>query len=407
MSSTELNSARKLFFGLLWVDMILTGIIGLNAFSTVGTLREVEAGLIEVDQSMLDGFEFWGNLAKLTLLTMIAVGIGLVKWLNACYAYARSVIGVSGLKQEGWTTWSWLVPFLNLFKPYQVISELYKVGGTGYSTPEGWRQETGSGALLAWWIFWVIMHIVMWQMFRVMMWGSPNIHNAIMSTQLQAWSCFGSLLVAGLWFWIGSWLTQRLQERRCLSADSFQPPIRTQSPSPDPAPIWPAPTRGTPPTSRATSNVAMPTNTASSQPKNLHSIPNIDEDVIYEIVGKEIQEGRTETGLWTRLFAEMNGDETKVKVAYIKRRAEKLIASEQARIQEQLRVQEEGQKAARIVELELQALAKAAGVTIEQAKEMLWFGITREGNKFLFEEYRYDRIEDAVNYAETRYGRLR
>lgn len=133
----------------------------------------------------------------------------------------------------------------------------------------------------------------------------------------------------------------------------------------------------------------------------------IDEDVIYEIVGKEIQEGRTETGLWTRLFAEMNGDETKVKVAYIKRRAEKLIASEQARIQEQLRVQEEGQKAARIVELELQALAKAAGVTIEQAKEMLWFGITREGNKFLFEEYRYDRIEDAVNYAETRYGRLR
>ncbi len=151
----------------------------------------------------------------------------------------------------------------------------------------------------------------------------------------------------------------------------------------------------------------MPTNTASSQPKNLHSIPNIDEDVIYEIVGKEIQEGRTETGLWTRLFAEMNGDETKVKVAYIKRRAEKLIASEQARIQEQLRVQEEGQKAARIVELELQALAKAAGVTIEQAKEMLWFGITREGNKFLFEEYRYDRIEDAVNYAETRYGRLR
>jgi hypothetical protein len=51
---------------------------------------------------------------------------------------------------------------------------------------------------------------------------------------------------------------------------------------------------------------------------NTHAV---DEDAIYAIVAEEIETGTTDKGLWTRLYAEFDGDEKKTKIAYIKQRA--------------------------------------------------------------------------------------
>lgn len=48
-------------------------------------------------------------------------------------------------------------------------------------------------------------------------------------------------------------------------------------------------------------------------------------DRIYEEVAEELERERVDKGLWTRLYAEFDGDERKVKVGYIKARAEKLL----------------------------------------------------------------------------------
>jgi hypothetical protein len=64
------------------------------------------------------------------------------------------------------------------------------------------------------------------------------------------------------------------------------------------------------------------------------SFDPIDEDTIYTIVAEELDTGKTDKGLWTRLFAECGGDEKQVKVLYINRRAEKLLKSEKARVEQ-------------------------------------------------------------------------
>lgn len=75
-----------------------------------------------------------------------------------------------------------------------------------------------------------------------------------------------------------------------------------------------------------------------------------DEDAAYEVVANEMESGKTDKGLWTRLFAELDGDEKKTKIAYIKQRAEKLMVAERVRTEqrkreevEQLRQAEEEQ----------------------------------------------------------------
>ena len=57
----------------------------------------------------------------------------------------------------------------------------------------------------------------------------------------------------------------------------------------------------------------------------------VDEDAIYAAIGKELETGSTDKGLWTRLFAEYDGDENRTKVVYIKQRAEKLKSIERTR----------------------------------------------------------------------------
>ena len=51
---------------------------------------------------------------------------------------------------------------------------------------------------------------------------------------------------------------------------------------------------------------------------------SIDEDAIYTSIAVELETGATDKALWTRLFAQCDGDENKTKAAYIKHRADKL-----------------------------------------------------------------------------------
>ena len=56
-----------------------------------------------------------------------------------------------------------------------------------------------------------------------------------------------------------------------------------------------------------------------------------DEEAIYETIAAELESGATDKGLWTRVFAECEGDEKRTRVLYIKQRAEKLKVIESVR----------------------------------------------------------------------------
>lgn len=150
MNKEKLESAKNLFFIALGIDIAVTALVVISYFWSAGVLRDVGAGRITADQSTISAMEFWDSFSKLMLLTILGVGLGLVKWLNTCYGYAKETIGASGFKNEGWTAGGWIIPIFNLFKPYQVINEIYKAGSPTYAVPDGWKKESGSGLLLAW-----------------------------------------------------------------------------------------------------------------------------------------------------------------------------------------------------------------------------------------------------------------
>lgn len=66
---------------------------------------------------------------------------------------------------------------------------------------------------------------------------------------------------------------------------------------------------------------------------------SVDENLIYTEIANELETGTTDKVLWTRLFAECNGDENQTKVLYIKQRADKLISAERMRLAEMAQLQ--------------------------------------------------------------------
>lgn len=81
----------------------------------------------------------------------------------------------------------------------------------------------------------------------------------------------------------------------------------------------------------------------------------IDEDQIYVLIAEELEAGRPEKGLWTRLFAECGGDEKETRVLYIKQRAQRLFASEQTRLEKL--AHEQAAEAAKAKRLRLEGLS--------------------------------------------------
>jgi len=113
----------------------------------------------------------------------------------------------------------------------------------------------------------------------------------------------------------------------------------------------------------------------------------VDEDAIYKSVSDELESDSINSGLWTRLYAESDGDEIKTKVAYIRHRAAALI--EEARLQLKQEVEERN---------EAGEANPFEGMTDEQLiKE---FGITHDSEYYYYSEYKYKKLQEAISYAK-------
>jgi hypothetical protein len=352
MNREQLEGARRLFFILLGADIVVTAIIAISNIWGLGVLGDIQTGRREVTPALLSTLNFWDGFGKLAILSSCAVGVGLVKWLNACYRFASEALGATGFKNEGWTVVGWIIPVFNVFKPYQIINELYRAGSKLYRQPDDWKKESGSGFLLTWWIYYAVTHffvaMLSKQLLRDMWRDDLSLKQSIGLIEISTVICVISITIAFLWFWVANFLTQRLLARSVVSGNSLPLPASQLSAASQGVSAVRAP--GTITTVATSSIASAPTRSPVGAAKAVSPPPvspqtvTVDEDTVYAAIADELETSATDKGLWTRLFAECDGDENRTKAAYIKQRAEKLLSAERARLEEEaeLRAEEEG-----------------------------------------------------------------
>jgi TPR repeat protein len=283
MYTNKLLNAKRYFFISLYIDVFAIFLaLGCN-FYLLNVFLEIKHGRIAPSQALIDRVELVELFSKFSLLTMLCVGLALVNWLSACYKYARFEKGLVGFRQEKWIAAGWIIPLFNLVKPYQVINEIYKAGGSRGGNSEGWEKEKGSISLLLWWIFWAVTHFVFIVVGKAIFKTSNQQYIDIgKATDLyvsHSLLLVGSVIVTLLWFWVSGKLTKRL-----IVGGGEK--IRSKSVA-------------------GAAFIAR-------------------ENGAFAEALAEFEEGRLDKGVWARAFADAGGDESKAKALYIKARAEAL-----------------------------------------------------------------------------------
>lgn len=292
MSQIKLESAKNNLFIALGIDMVVTALMIMADLWVVGAINDIRSGASTLDQSTLDTIEFWDSFSKIMILTTIGVGITLVRWLGACYEYAKETLKATGFSNEGWKVLGWIVPIMNLFKPYQVLSEIYKAGASGCSGGNEWKKAPGSGLLLVWWIFWIVNHMILWGIAKQNL--RSSLRDDLTFDQIISMSyggiaiCVISLIVASLWFVVAGVLTRRLL--------GCSVPVVTMA-----------------------------------APSNAELTANVEEQ-IYAQIADELDGANMDKAAWTRAYAASDGEDKKVRSAYIKLRFERLM-SEREKVQ--------------------------------------------------------------------------
>lgn len=105
-------------------------------------------------------------VAIIYLLIFILSGVMFISWFRRAYANLHK--RVSGLEhQEVHAAWCWFIPILNLFRPYQIMMELYRRTDQYLSERRPDYQPALDYQKVGWWWgFWVLSSILGQIVFR-------------------------------------------------------------------------------------------------------------------------------------------------------------------------------------------------------------------------------------------------
>ncbi|WP_210521245.1 DUF4328 domain-containing protein [Hymenobacter terricola] len=159
-------------------------VLALTILSNFWYLNEVATGrtAAEIDASPLGLVH---NLLIIVELVLMVTSLAMfIRWLRRAY-WNLHALRRPMEHSEGWAAGAWFVPFLNLFRPYSIVREVWR-----QTQLVAFEQVTPHGLLRAWWLLFVLHGIVSNVTGKM-----ANSANTVVQLQSAAW---GNILTAGL-----------------------------------------------------------------------------------------------------------------------------------------------------------------------------------------------------------------
>ena len=94
------------------------------------------------------------------IIVFVVSAITFIQWFRR--AYFNLHLRVNRLSQtEGWAAGCWFVPIVNLFRPYQIMKEMFQATHFFLKQNEvHTREHLSTSSLSLWWTFWIIDRFV-------------------------------------------------------------------------------------------------------------------------------------------------------------------------------------------------------------------------------------------------------
>lgn len=153
------NSLTTFLKIMLWISL---GISILALLSDFMQMNLLSSGSFSIPQAE-------SNDARQQFIGMLYLGgfiitaIAFLTWIYRANTNCHG-FGALGMKYSpGWSIGYFFIPFLNLYRPYQAMKEIWKVS----NNPSDWQNEKTSPLLGWWWALWLISNFLGYVSFRM------------------------------------------------------------------------------------------------------------------------------------------------------------------------------------------------------------------------------------------------
>ena len=141
---------------LIWIALVLNCISLISSYFQYDLLQTAANGGEISTESITSNDNREQAIGIIQLIVFAVSAITFIQWFRR--AYFNLHLRVNHLSHsEGWAAGCWFVPIINLFRPYQIMKELFQATHFFLKRNEVHTTEQLSTASLGlWWTFWII-----------------------------------------------------------------------------------------------------------------------------------------------------------------------------------------------------------------------------------------------------------
>jgi hypothetical protein len=133
------------------VFLAVAGVVGVLAgvqdAGGLDVLYQAQAGTLADSEAAAWDASF-STTANTQLAVTVLTAVAYLAWLSRTVDNLQALTGRRPIATPRWSIIWWFIPIANLFKPFQIVNDLYR-----RTLPPGRR---GSSIVAAWWVFWVL-----------------------------------------------------------------------------------------------------------------------------------------------------------------------------------------------------------------------------------------------------------
>lgn len=180
---------------MIWVTAGLQAVGYVSDFFQLVLLKSILNGN-SYDMSTLEANDMRQQfLAILNFVVLIVAGVTYIQWFRRAY-YSLHLLDRQLLYSEGWAAGGWFVPILSLFRPVQIMLEMFRETQRILRSYLPDFPVRSHGTLIGWWwALWVINSLWGNVSFRISM-NADNIDSLYTATNVSIWNAIVTVPLA-------------------------------------------------------------------------------------------------------------------------------------------------------------------------------------------------------------------
>ena len=170
---------------LIWIVLALEIVNLISSYMQYNLLQTIANGGIISDEVTEANDTREAVVGLIYFVAYLISGITFIMWFRRAYFNLHQRVSHLSLS-EGWAAGCWFVPILNLFRPYQIMKEIY-VETKKLFTKRGLSEKVdySTDYLGWWWTLWIISGIIGQIIFRIALNGDDSADNLLTTTTAQ------------------------------------------------------------------------------------------------------------------------------------------------------------------------------------------------------------------------------